>query len=220
MSLTILTLDEVNGFYRSRLMAVLWVGLPLMALVSYMLVPGSSLDGVPFTIVTSILVASIGALLASVMLAVNVVNEINDHALDLFLVRPVKRWHLLVSKLLAVYSCVTVACLLALSIGLAFDYLFLNTSSAMATDGLLESLAITLMMMSISCCAALLIATFSPSVLVAVILVVFGANQLSALVLLPVFMSELSMTMTFVASCTVSILMAVLALFLFQRREL
>jgi len=219
MSLALVLLDEMNGFYRSRLMTVLWGGLPIMAILLYFLVPEDSLAGIPFTIFASLLVGSIGALLASVMLAVNLVNEINDHSLELFLVRPVKRWHLLASKLAAVYLCVTVACLLALAVGIGVDVLFNGTSLEAATVGLGDSLVTTMLMMGISCSAALLIAIFSPSVLIAVILVIFGANQLSALVILPVMVSEFSTAMTVAVSTILCLVMLALAVFAFQRRE-
>lgn len=219
MSLAMVLMDEMNGFYRSRLMAVLWMGLPLMAILLYLLVPEDTLQGIPFTVFTSMMIGSIGALLASVMLAINLVNEIKDHALDLFLVRPVKRWHLLASKLAAVYICVTVACLLALAVGIGADVIVNGTAMESATIGLGESLATTMLMMGISCSAALLIAIFSPSVLIAVIMVIFGANQLSALVILPLLVSEFSMAMTFLFSGILCVILLGLAMFFFQRKE-
>ena len=48
-------------------------------------------------------------------------NERNRHVYELFLVRPVKRRELLLAKGLAVYSCVAVACLVSVIVGLVAD---------------------------------------------------------------------------------------------------
>lgn len=220
MSLSLLLKDEMNGFYRSRLMLVLWFGLPLTSLLLYLVMPSSSLEGLPMTVFTAMMVSSIGALLASVMLAVNLVNDINDHVLDLFLVRPVKKWHLLVSKFMAIYICVSLACLLALGTGIIYDMFINGASFGLATLGLADSLATTLMMIAVSCTAAVLISSFSPTVLIAVILVIFGGNQLSVLALLPLLTSEFSTLITVIISLVISSIMLVFGAFIFQRREL
>lgn len=220
MSLALLLSDELNGFYRSRLMSVLWFGLPLTSLLLYFVMPDSSLEGVSMTVFTAMIVSSIGALLASVMLAVNLVSEVNEHVLDLFLVRPVQRWHLLVSKFLAIYICVSIACLIALGVGMAYDVFINGSSFAAASIGLTDSLATTLMMMAVSCTAAVFISSFSPTVLIAVILVMFGGNQLSVLALMPILISEFSMIMMVVVSSILSFTLFVLGSIIFKRREL
>jgi hypothetical protein len=50
---------------------------------------GQLWTGTPFTLISSIVVSSIGGTLAAVMLAVFIINEKNRHVYDLFLIRPI-----------------------------------------------------------------------------------------------------------------------------------
>lgn len=221
MSFPLLFSDEIRGFYRSRLMLVLWLGLPLAAILIYALTPENLLADQPLSLslFTALMVSTVAALLASVMLSVNLVNEIEDGSLDLFLVRPVRRWEILISKFLAVFICVVVASLIALGAGIGLDVLLLDNSLTQATMGLEDSLLSLFIVMGVSCSAALLISVFSRSVLVAVILVIFGANQLSALLLLPILL-DLGSLEAGLAGLAISVICLLLSAIVFQRREL
>ncbi len=221
MSFPLLFSDEIRGFYRSRLMLVLWLGLPLAAILIYALTPENLLADQPLSLslFTALMVSTVAALLASVMLSVNLVNEIEDGSLDLFLVRPVRRWEILISKFLAVFICVVVASLIALGAGIGLDVLLLDNSLSQATMGLEDSLLSLFIVMGVSCSAALLISVFSRSVLVAVILVIFGANQLSALLLLPILL-DLGSLEAGLAGLAISVICLLLSAIVFQRREL
>ncbi len=126
LSLGLLIKDEMNGFYRSKVMAILFVGLPLLAVLLYFLSP--DLGSMPLGAFTAMLVSSVAGLLASTTLAVSIINERSQGAFDLFLVRPVKRSHLLLAKYLAVVACVVMAAVLALVLANGYDW---YTSGAM-----------------------------------------------------------------------------------------
>ena len=51
MSLWLLFKDELNGFYRSKVMLALWAGLPAMAVLLYFLV--DDIEGMPITVCVS-----------------------------------------------------------------------------------------------------------------------------------------------------------------------
>ena len=109
MSFGLLFKDELKGFYKSKVMIFLWIGLPLMTVVLYWLSPYTGED-VPLSLLSALLVSSIGGTLGSAMLAVSIIHEKDQHTYDLFLIRPIKRWHLMISKFFAVFLCIAIAC--------------------------------------------------------------------------------------------------------------
>jgi ABC-2 type transport system permease protein len=220
MSFALLVKDEMRGFYKSKVMIFLWIGLPLLTILFHF---WSSLQGggLPFTALSAIITSSIGGTLASVMLAVSIINERIQHVYDLFLVRPVRRWNIIVSKFLAVYVCIAVASLLSLLLGLIIDYVNIGAVSETVLNDTALSLVTSLSMMAVSSSTGVLIGVAAPSVLVGVILVIYGGNQISALPMIPTILNisnPILFTVTF-GAVTASI-MLVLATFLFNRKQL
>jgi ABC-2 type transport system permease protein len=220
MSFALLVKDEMRGFYKSKVMIFLWIGLPLLTILFHF---WSSLQGgeLPFTALSAIITSSIGGTLASVMLTVSIINERIQHVYDLFLVRPVKRWNIIVSKFLAVYACIAVASLLSLLLGLIIDYVNIGEVSETVLNDTALSLVTSLSMMAVSSSTGVLIGVAAPSVLVGVILVIYGGNQVSALPMIPTILNisnAMLFTVTF-GAVTASI-MLVLATFLFNRKQL
>jgi ABC-2 type transport system permease protein len=185
MPLGLLFKDELKGFYKSKVMIFLWVGLPVIALLFRFISAGSSGQELAFTFISSIVVSSIGGTLAAVMLAVFIINEKNRHVYDLFLIRPIKRQELIVAKFLAVYACVAVASAIAVLVGAVTDYATLGTLPLTVLSDAGQSLATSLSMIAVSCGAGVLIGVISPSVLVGAILVIYGGNQISVVPLIP-----------------------------------
>jgi ABC-2 type transport system permease protein len=218
MSLSILFRDELNGFYRSKVMLILWVGLPLLSIIIYL--AGSNNQEMPVAILSSIVVGTIGGALASAMLAISLINERERRVYDLFLIRPVKRRDILFSKFLAVYLCIAIAGLLAIAVGVAADYLLTGLSKAIDFNGLGQSLVIVFSMMAVSCSVGILIGTVSPSVLVGVILVLYGGNQLAALVILPALLLVNAAWFPPVMAGALSAFVLLASVVVFNRREL
>jgi ABC-2 type transport system permease protein len=189
MQLSLLFSDELRGFYKSKVMIFLWVGLPIIALLFRFISAGSTGQEIAFTLVSSIVVSSIGGTLAAVMLAVFIINEKNRHVYDLFLIRPIKRRDIVLSKFFSVYVCVAIASAIAVFAGVVAD---LVTTGTLPTTVLLDagqSLATTLSMIAVSCGAGVLIGVASPSVLVGAILVIYGGNQISVIPLVPTLLN-------------------------------
>jgi len=218
MSLWLLFKDELNGFYRSKVMLALWVGLPAMALLLYFLV--DDIEGMPITVFTGLLVSSIGGLLTSVLIVVNILNEKEKKVYDLFLTRPIRRENLLLAKFAAVFLCVMVASFIAISLAAVLDSAKQGNDVQEILMSMKDSLIITVSIMAINCSAGVLIGVFSPSVLVGVLLVLFGSNQLSSLVLLPMITGWGEMWMVGVAAVGISALLLFGAAILFRRKEL
>jgi ABC-2 type transport system permease protein len=185
VQLGLLFTDELRGFYKSKVMIFLWIGLPIIALLFRFTTAGSTGQELPFTLISSLVVSSIGGTLSAVMLAVFIINEKNRHVYDLFLIRPLKRRDILIAKFLSVYACVAIASAIAVLTGVAADFAGTGMVPSTVLSDAGQSLATTLSMIAVSCGAGVLIGVASPSVLVGAILVIYGGNQISVIPLLP-----------------------------------
>ncbi len=199
-------------------MLVLWVGLPALSALLYLLSPDTG--GIPFSVFVSLLVGSIGGTLSAAMLAVSIINERERHVYDLFVIRPVKRRDILLSKFLAVYGCVIIAGMLALGVGLWGDYYVTDLSGGIDLEGFISSIIVMLSMLAIACSVGILIGVISPSVLVGVILVLYGGNQLSAVAVLPVLVSQSETWFPLLPGTAISAVFIALSIFIFNRRQL
>jgi ABC-2 type transport system permease protein len=182
-SFLILFWDEFRGFIKSKVMIALWVGLPVLALILHFIQPDT--EGVPITIFTGLMISSLGGLLAAVMLSATMVNEMNAQVYDLYLIRPVKRWHILVTKYLAVFLSLGIASLLSLAVGLLVDYFTVGIPTAPMIGDVFESFAVSMASMSIACVAGILIGILVKSVALAAILSIYLGQQLSVAAILP-----------------------------------
>jgi len=218
MSLPILFKDELTGFYKSKVMLFLWVGLPVISLLLYALSPDTG--GVPASVFIALIVASVGGALASIMLVVTIINEKERKVYDLFVIRPIKRWQIVVSKFLAVFICLTIAGMISIIAGVLADILINGAISSALLQGLGDSIVITLCMMAIACSASVLIGVVSPSILIGVIAVLYGANQLAALVVLPIFLANSPLYLAGLITVGICIVLLALAVYLFDRKQL
>ena len=189
MKLPLLFADELKGFYKSKVMIFLWVGLPVIAILFRFVQVSTTGQAIPFTVISALVVSSLAGTLAAVMLAVSIINEKNRHVYELFLIRPLKRRDIILAKFLSVYTCVAIASFLAVLVGLATDYATTGTLAAAALNNLGQSLAISLSMVAVACAAGVLIGVASPSVLVGAILVIYGGNQISVIPLVPTLLN-------------------------------
>jgi ABC-2 type transport system permease protein len=220
MQLGLLFVDELRGFYKSKVMIFLWIGLPVIALLFRFISAESSGQTIPFTLISALVVSSIGGTLASVMLAVFIINEKNRHVYDLFLIRPLKRRDIILAKFFSVYTCVAIAAFFAVLAGMLTDY---ATTGALSTSMLTnagESLATSLSMIAVACSAGVLIGVAAPSVLVGAILVIYGGNQISVIPLVPILLNLPDATVfTIVLAGAVALGLLAAAVALFNRKQ-
>ena len=220
MSLALLFVDELRGFYKSKVMLFLWVGLPVIAILFRFVQSSISGQEIPFTVISSLVVSALAGTLASVMLAVSLISEKNRHVYELLLIRPLKRRDILLSKFFSVYACVAIASFISILAGIVTDYVTTGTLSAIVFDSLGQSLSISLSVIAISCAAGVLIGVASPSVLVGAILVIYGGNQISVVPLLPTVLN-LPNPVFFTVALAVAMAVALLAIavVLFNREQ-
>ena len=219
MSFLLLFKDELNGFYKSKVMTFLWIGLPLMTVLLHLWSPNTE-EEIPFTLLSTLVVSSIGGTLAAVMLTVSIVHEKTRHVYDLFLVRPLKRWHIVISKFFAVYTCIAIASILTLMLGVVIDYLLMGSAPKAILNDTIQSLAISLSMMAVSSSAGVLIGVISPSVLVGAILVIYGGNQISAIPMLPIMLNISNpVPFTLILGVLISCVLLLIAVFLFSKKQ-
>jgi ABC-2 type transport system permease protein len=220
MKLPLLYLDELLGFYKSKVMLFLWVGLPIIAVLLRFVQVTTTGQAISFTVVSALVVSSLAGTLSAVMLAVSIINEKNRHVYELFLIRPLKRRNLILAKFLSVYTCVAIASFIAVFVGVAADYFTLGALPSTIINDTTQSLAISLSMVAVSCSAGVLIGVASPSVLVGAILVIYGGNQISVIPLLPTIMGIAEATVfTIGLAAVVAVALLASAVVLFERRQ-
>ena len=220
MSFLLLFKDELLGFYKSKVMIFLWIGLPVLTVLFHLWAPDTGPE-LPFTVVSALLVSSIGGTLASAMLVVTIINEKTSRVYDLFLIKPIKRWNIILSKFFAVYVCLVIASILALLLGMVIDTFNTGLPSDVMLNSSFQSLALSLSMIMVSSAAGVLIGVFSPSILVGVILVLYGGNQISALIsLLPNMLKVPSPGLvTVVIGVVITCVLLGLTIFLFNKKQ-
>jgi len=219
MSFSLIFKDELKGFYISKVMIFLWIGLPVLAFLIHL--TSSNAENMPLSFFTALIVSSIGGLLASVMLTVNIINEKDTSVYDLFLIRPIKRWYLLLSKFLAVYICVSIACILAISIGILVDYIESPIILDLIMQNIVDSFIMTLSIIGISSAVGILIGVISPSIVVGVILVIFIGNYVSSIPTIIPFMFDVENPVAIVLALgiIITIILMSLGIIIFNKKE-
>lgn len=220
MKLPMLFVDELRGFYKSKVMLFLWIGLPVIAVLFRFVQTSTTGQDIPFTVISTLVVSSLAGTLASVMLAVSIINEKNKNVYELFLIRPLKRRDLVLAKFLSVYLCVVVASIIAVLVGMTTDYLTAGILSSTILDNTVQSLATSMSMLAVACSAGVLIGVASPSVMVGAILVIYGGNQISVLPIIPTILNiSYAALFTIGLSLVVCGLLLALAVVLFERKQ-
>lgn len=220
MKISLLFLDELRGFYKSKVMVFLWIGLPIIAFLFRFISVETSGQDIPFTLISALVVSSLAGTLASVMLSVFIINEKNRHVYDLFLIRPLKRHNIILAKFLAVYLCVAIASFIAVLVGITVDYATTGSLSSTILNDVGQSLATSLSMIAVSCAAGVLIGVASPSVLVGAILVIYGGNQISVIPLVPTLLQLQEATVfTIILAVAVAVGLLLGAVALFEKKQ-
>ncbi|MEA2070670.1 MAG: hypothetical protein U9O98_05200 [Asgard group archaeon] len=209
-SLWLLLWDEFVGFIKSKIMIALWIGLPILTVILHLASPNT--EGIPLSIFNGLIIASIGGFLAAVMLSTTMVNEINAKVYDLFLIRPVKRWQIIIAKYVAVFLCLTLTSLLSLGFGLFVDYITKSLPSTAYIFDIFESFIISVSAMSISCVLGILIGILIKSVGLAAILSIYFGQQVSLVTLLPGIFFNIPHTTLFIVGLSFGITVLVLGI--------
>jgi ABC-2 type transport system permease protein len=191
----LLVRDELVGFARSRVMLVLWVVLPCIALLGFLLIPARALGGpgmkMSATAFMSLLESSLAGTVAALMIAVDIVSERNRNVYVLLVCRPIRREAILWAKFIAVFGCVAVACIVSLLLGIAVDLLRgapMTAASLYATGKALVSMTTVVAMAT---AAGALFGVLARTILVAVILVLYVGQNIALVPMLPTYLGVL-----------------------------
>jgi ABC-2 type transport system permease protein len=218
MSLGLLFRDELRGFYRSKVMLTLWVGLPVLTLIIFFASPTN--QGMSLASFTALIIGSIGGMLSAAMLVSSIISEKGRHVFDLFIIRPVKRRDIVLSKFLATYLCVTAAGIIALTVGALFDLARNGTFASDTLSVTVNALIMAVSMTAIACSAGVLIGFFSNSMLTGIILVIYGANQLSVVAALPGLLLPGQPLLPLVPGVIVTAVLLAVTIRMFDRKQL
>jgi len=220
VTLWLLFKDELKGFYKSNVMIILWIGLPLLSILFYFFLPNTG-EQASITLITSGIISSFGGWLAAMMLAIHIIHEKSHHVYDLFLIRPVRRSQIILSKYLAVFFCVAMACILALFISFFADYFFINKYSSVLFLETIKSLLISLAIISIECAAGAFVGVLVSSVIVGVILVVVTHNISSLTIIMPLMTtSNYPLLFPVVVGICLSVVFLFFSIEIFKRKQL
>ncbi len=209
----------MKGFYKSKVMAILWFGMPLLSLLMHFLQAGA--EELPISYLVGLVVASIGGTLSSVMLSTSIVNEKNRQVYDLFLIRPVKMRNIFFAKFFAVYSCLLIATVISIIVGALIDFLTLELPPETVMEQILESMSISLGAMAISCSLGILIGIVSSSVAAAAIVSIYIGNQLSLISMLPsIFIPSINpVAFAAITGILLSSIFLYLSIILFRKKQ-
>ena len=219
MSFALLFWDEIRGFIKSKIMLALWIGMPLMAILMHLIQPDT--EGMPISVFTGLFLSALGGALAAVLLSTSIVNESNAKVYDLYLIRPVKRHNILLSKFFAVILNLFLAALLSLAIGLLIDWVTIGLPSKEIIIDTLDSMVMSFAAMSIACSIGILIGILVKSVGLAAILSLYLGQQLSLVVMLPgIFFENINlMIFSVAAGIPITVLVLIIEILIFNKKQ-
>jgi ABC-2 type transport system permease protein len=189
--------DELVGFAKSKVMLVLWVVLPVLSTIGYLLLPPlgfHAADGRPLLSATafmSFLMSSVAGTVAALMVAVDVVSEKNRKVYELFVIRPIRPEAIIWAKFLAVFVCVTIGCVAAIVLGLAVDAIRGTPLTGAVLYDALKSVTALINVIALSAAVGVIFGVLAKSIVVAVILVLYVGQNLAIVPMLPVYLGIL-----------------------------
>ncbi|HUQ06113.1 MAG TPA: ABC transporter permease [Kofleriaceae bacterium] len=194
--------DEMTGFAKSKVMIVLWVVLPLLAIAGYFLFDflqsvraEEAAAGVPddgpkmsvFVFLSAIL-SSIAGTVAALMVAVDVVSERQRKVFELFVIRPIRREVIIWSKFIAVFLAVSLACVISMNLAILVDLVRGEPVTWDTMREMVKGLAQAVAVIALATGGGVAVGVVSRTILVAVLIVQFGSQNLTVVPMLPSYL--------------------------------
>ncbi|MGE0871296.1 MAG: ABC transporter permease [Kofleriaceae bacterium] len=185
--------DELVGFARSRVMIVLWVVLPLIAIAGYLLLPKDAIAGglgarLSATAFMTFVMSSLAGTVAALMVAVDIVSEKNRKVYELLVIRPIRRDAIIWAKFAAVFTCVTIACVASTALGIAIDWIRGEPLEGPMIYDAAKALVSMIGVIALSATVGALFGVVSRTILIAVILVLYVGQNIAIVPMLPVYL--------------------------------
>ena len=220
--------DEMVGFARSRVMLVLWIVLPLVTTLGYVLLPDRAVDSMmpgaqmSATDFMALMISSVAGTVAALLVGVDIVSERNRKVYDLFVIRPIRREVILWAKFVAVTVSVSVACIVALALGLTVDAVRGAPVGGDTIVAALDGLGSLVAVIALSAGVGVFFGVVSRSILVAVILILYLGQNLAVVPMLPVWLGVLPdrFWLIMAISAALTLVMVWLGGVIFRRAEL
>ncbi len=191
--------DELYGFARSKVMLVLWVILPAIAIVGYLLFKDNAqLNGglgedhqLSANTFMSLILSSLSGTIAALMVAVDIVSERQRKVYELYVIRPIRREAIIWAKFIAVFLCVTIACVVSIALGIAVDTVRGDPFNATIAFDALKALSQLTCVVGLSAAVGVLFGVISRTIVVAVLLILYGGQNLTIVPMIPTYFGVL-----------------------------
>lgn len=223
----LLVRDELVGFARSKVMIVLWVLMPALALLGFLVLPKEAFrTGVNETMSAatfmSVILSSLSGTIAALMAAVDLVSERNRNVYVMFAIRPVRREAIVQAKFLAVFVCVATAVVTALLLGIGADLVRGVPVTGASVRDAAHALSSAAMVIALSAAVGVLFGVMARSVVVAVVLVLYVGQNLAIVPMLPIYFRVLpdSFWVFIAISVALCVIVVWLAGVVFRRAQL
>ncbi len=180
MNVWLLYKDELKGYYKSKIMIILWVGLPALVIlmrILYIITPNTVQFYDSFELFAIFIISGLAGALAAVILGTSITSEKNKHVYDLFLIRPVKRYEIILSKYFAVFTCLVLATVFSYSIVNLIDLFYTGPLTLDNLNRTWQNIVITLSIMSVSCSIGILLGMLLSSIIASAILSLYIGEQ-------------------------------------------
>jgi ABC-2 type transport system permease protein len=219
--------DELIGFSKSKVMLVLWVILPIITVLGYYFLPqgiatrgqlGNELSVAAFM---SMIQSSLAGTVAALMVAVDIVSEKNRKVYELFVIRPIKRSAILMSKFIAVFTCVTIACIVSILLGIVVDTFQGEAMTGAQAYDTLKAVTTLTFVIALSAAVGVFFGVVTKTILLAVILILYVGQNLVVVPMLPMFLGVLPNQFWFFMLISLGLVVLVLwfSAWMFKRSE-
>jgi ABC-2 type transport system permease protein len=186
--------DELMGFAKSKVMIVLWVLLPALAVGGYLLIPSGALLGgmsgpkLSATAFMGFLMSSVSGTVAALMVAVDIISEKNRNVYVLYVIRPIRPEAIILAKFIAVFACVTIACVVSMTLGMTVDAIRGTTITGEILYDALKVIVSLINVIALSATVGVLFGVIAKTILVAVILILYVGQNLAVIPMLPMYL--------------------------------
>ena len=221
MKLGLLYKDELIGFFKSKLTIFLWIGMPLLVIIVYLIQP--QMEGMGFTSLAAMLMASLGGSVSGVLLSVTVRSELNAKVFDLFLVRPVKRQEIILAKFLALLTCMAGAVIFSLVLGISVDAIKNGAAPNALLAPIADTIVLTMSAIAISAALGLLFGLLINSVPASAIISFYLCNQISGVILSISILVKLPMDIKLfsgLSSLALTAILLIVSILIFNRKRM